>query len=253
MAFVFCTSFSAVTEFWQSVLIAVSVAVAVAIIYNVAWYYPSLFWKKTNLGIKGKARIIAHRGSRLEGLPENSIAAFVDAVHAGADIIELDVYSTRDGHIVVHHDDNFSRMCGSISDKKIWESEYHSIPKIVPPDGQRHRVHHHSKEHWERVPLLSDVLDMVPSHISMIIEFKHDSEELIQKVRDLLYKAKRVDSVFWFSLQESINNKLRRADDRIHTISSVPEVLKILFYYYTGILPFMPIADAVFGITTEEV
>ena len=49
---------------------------------------------------------IAHRGVRSAG-PENSLAAFraaVDNRALGADGVELDIHSTRDGKIVVHHD-----------------------------------------------------------------------------------------------------------------------------------------------------
>jgi len=46
---------------------------------------------------------IAHRGVR-DRYPENSLPAFVAALDDGADAIELDVHTTRDGVVVVHHD-----------------------------------------------------------------------------------------------------------------------------------------------------
>ena len=46
---------------------------------------------------------IAHRGVR-DRYPENSLPAFVAALDAGADAIELDVHATVDGVPVVHHD-----------------------------------------------------------------------------------------------------------------------------------------------------
>lgn len=48
--------------------------------------------------------IFAHRGSTL-GLRGNTIDAFRAAIDAGADGLELDVHVTRDGRLVVHHDD----------------------------------------------------------------------------------------------------------------------------------------------------
>jgi glycerophosphoryl diester phosphodiesterase len=47
--------------------------------------------------------VIAHRGASGHRV-ENSLAAFYRAVELGADGIELDVHSTRDGGLVVHHD-----------------------------------------------------------------------------------------------------------------------------------------------------
>ncbi len=46
---------------------------------------------------------ISHRGLRANA-PENSIPAFLAAIDAGADAIELDVHASADGVLVVHHD-----------------------------------------------------------------------------------------------------------------------------------------------------
>lgn len=52
--------------------------------------------------------LVAHRGA--SGLaPENTMAAFELAVQGGADIIELDVRLSADGHVVVIHDDRLQR------------------------------------------------------------------------------------------------------------------------------------------------
>src|SRR3954466_15068799 len=47
---------------------------------------------------------IAHRGGA-QLMPENTMAAFQDALARGCDGVELDVQLTRDGAAVVHHDD----------------------------------------------------------------------------------------------------------------------------------------------------
>ena len=50
-----------------------------------------------------RPRILAHRGASGYCL-ENSLEAFRDAIRRGADGIELDVHTTKDGGLVVHHD-----------------------------------------------------------------------------------------------------------------------------------------------------
>lgn len=50
-----------------------------------------------------KPLVIAHRGASSIAL-ENSLAAFRLAAGQGADAVELDIHSTLDGEIVVHHD-----------------------------------------------------------------------------------------------------------------------------------------------------
>jgi glycerophosphoryl diester phosphodiesterase len=48
---------------------------------------------------------IAHRGGA-QLMPENTVATFADALARGCDGVELDVQLTRDGAVVVHHDDH---------------------------------------------------------------------------------------------------------------------------------------------------
>ena len=52
--------------------------------------------------------IFAHRGAAGTH-PENTMAAFIEAEKAGADGIELDVQLTKDGEVVVIHDETVDR------------------------------------------------------------------------------------------------------------------------------------------------
>ncbi|MCW5559481.1 MAG: hypothetical protein KIT22_16830 [Verrucomicrobiae bacterium] len=58
----------------------------------------------------GSARplVIAHRGYSAVA-PENTLPAFERALAAGADLVELDYYHSRDGHLVVLHDATLDR------------------------------------------------------------------------------------------------------------------------------------------------
>ncbi|MCY3682971.1 MAG: glycerophosphodiester phosphodiesterase [Gemmatimonadetes bacterium] len=59
---------------------------------------------KKNAGVE----VIAHRGGwRL--WPENTLYAFQHAVDLGVDMLEMDIRSTKDGHIVVFHDETVTR------------------------------------------------------------------------------------------------------------------------------------------------
>ncbi len=55
--------------------------------------------------------IIAHRGD-VANAPENTLAAFQQALERGADGIELDVRLTRDSQLVVFHDRSLKRIGG---------------------------------------------------------------------------------------------------------------------------------------------
>ncbi len=55
--------------------------------------------------------MLAHRGLAIE-VPENSLAAFERALNAGAGYLETDVRLTRDGIVVIAHDETIERMTG---------------------------------------------------------------------------------------------------------------------------------------------
>lgn len=65
---------------------------------------------------RGRARawrgtLFAHRGLHDDTRAENSLSAFEAACRAGYGI-ELDVRYSKDGQLIVFHDDTLERMCG---------------------------------------------------------------------------------------------------------------------------------------------
>jgi len=52
--------------------------------------------------------VVGHRG--FSGVaPENTVASFKKAMEIGVDMIELDVHLSKDGQVVVIHDDTLNR------------------------------------------------------------------------------------------------------------------------------------------------
>ena len=81
-------------------------------------------------------RIIAHRGWSGR-YPENTMLAFEKAAEAGADGIELDVHLSRDGEVMIMHDEALSRTAGKdgeISDYS--RSELERISAGLTKDNQ---------------------------------------------------------------------------------------------------------------------
>ena len=69
-------------------------------------------------------KIFAHRGASAYA-PENTMEAFELAAKQGADGIELDVHVTKDGEVVVTHDEKIDRVSngsGFIKDMTLRES-----------------------------------------------------------------------------------------------------------------------------------
>ena len=99
-----------------------------------------------------KPLVIAHRGaSRVE--VENSLAAFRAAAPRGADGVELDVHTTRDGALIVHHDE---RVAGG-----------QRIPEMT--GDQARRVH---LANGEPLPTLAEALEAVSPELRVFVEAK---------------------------------------------------------------------------------
>jgi glycerophosphoryl diester phosphodiesterase len=95
--------------------------------------------------------VIAHRGAW--GLaPQNSLAAFEEAVQLGCDAVELDVRRTLDGRVVVVHD----ARAGVRPIAKLTHEQVQSRP--------RHR----------HLPALEEVLDLIAGRIGVDVELKED-------------------------------------------------------------------------------
>ena len=99
--------------------------------------------------------VIAHRGASNTGYP-NSMEAFQFAVDQKADMIELDIHLTKDGHIIVHHDANikYQNQMYSIKDTTLKKIQSFKLPNDEP------------------IPLLKDVLERFHKSIRFNIEFK---------------------------------------------------------------------------------
>jgi len=73
---------------------------------------------------------IAHRGAKRE-FPENTLASFRRAFELGADAVELDVHSTRDRVVVVHHDPTLTKTGPAIKDLS-WAELEDCVDGLIP-------------------------------------------------------------------------------------------------------------------------
>lgn len=109
--------------------------------------------------------------------PENSLAAFRAAVDKGYGI-ELDVHLTKDGHLVVHHDDSLKRMTGV--DKRIADSTLEEVCACKLPNG-------------EAVPTYDEVLEIVAGRIPMIVEVKVEQGNYAPLAKAVYERMQRYD------------------------------------------------------------
>ena len=99
----------------------------------------------------------AHRGLHCESVPENSLSAFRLAKESGYGV-ELDVHLMSDGNLAVIHDSSLQRIAGS--NHIVEELDTEKLTQFV------------LKGNDERIPLFSQVLDLVDGQIPLIVELK---------------------------------------------------------------------------------
>lgn len=96
-------------------------------------------------------QIYAHRGN-MSQFPENTMAAFQSAISLGCPWLELDIQKTKDGYLVVTHDESSIRVTGV--NKIISQTNYEELKQLnfgnFFNDKQIHNL-----------PLLSDVFDSI--------------------------------------------------------------------------------------------
>ncbi len=152
------------------------------------------FWSLSSLSLTDEVQIMAHRGASVAA-PENTMAAFRQAIADGADWIEIDVQETADGEVVVAHDSDFMKL--SRNPLKIWDATMDDLANIdigswVDP-----------KYSGERVPTLKDVLRLCKDKVGINIELKyygHD-QQLEQRVIDIVESEQMADQVMVMSLK----------------------------------------------------
>lgn len=113
------------------------------------------------------AIIIGHRGSSFT-MPENTVEAVIRAWEEGADAVEIDVYPTADGEIVLLHDKSTLRTTGE--NYQVTSTDSRILTQL---DAGKWKD---PKFEGIRIPLLKDVLDVIPKYKQLVIEVKSGPE-----------------------------------------------------------------------------
>jgi glycerophosphoryl diester phosphodiesterase len=106
--------------------------------------------------------VAAHRGYAA-GAPQNTIAAFTNAIDVGADMVEFDVRRTRDDELIVFHD----ALAGGQPVRGLVRDEIEAAAGVRPP-------------------LLTEVLNACAGRVKLDVELKEDGyvPEVMKLLRD---------------------------------------------------------------------
>ncbi|MBK7975237.1 MAG: glycerophosphodiester phosphodiesterase [Deltaproteobacteria bacterium] len=150
-------------------------------------------------------RWIAHRGASAD-CPENTMAAFEEALRQGADAIELDVRLARDGEVVVIHDGTLIRTTGAAG--HVWERSAAELAALDAGGWFEPRFRS------EAVPPLRDVLTRVAPRVPINIELKgRPGVGLERAVVDVVRETGSAGSVLISSFKLDALVALRECDD----------------------------------------
>lgn len=140
---------------------------------------------------------VGHRGAKAYET-ENTLESFMKAIELGANAIELDVRISRDGRLIVSHDDNLKKVFGK--DVRISDATLEELKHMTE----------------DRILTLEEVLRTVGKNVDKIlIELKDAGYE--DKVLDLIRKEKLEDRVIIVSFLEEALARVRDLDKDIET------------------------------------
>ena len=124
---------------------------------------------------------IAHRGGIVEGYPENTLAAFRRAIFLGAGVIEIDIRGTKDGEVVILHDETLNRTTngsGAVANYTLEE-----LKEFDAGCG-------------ERIPTYEEVLELISNTgIKLLLDIKASPKLDKQKVVRLSEKYGAVSDI----------------------------------------------------------
>ncbi len=151
----------------------------------------------------GAIDVIAHRGASAYA-PENTLAAFKLAKEMGADWFEVDCTLSKDGEVVVIHDDTVDRTTngtGYVRDLTLYDLKQLDAGSWFAPEFA-----------GERIPTLGQALEFAGSNIGVYIEIKDSADDraLLNEILEKMEGDKQADGRFYREMIEIIEHSESR-------------------------------------------
>jgi glycerophosphoryl diester phosphodiesterase len=189
-----------------------------------------------------RPRIIAHRGAS-SLYPENTIPAFRAAREIGADYIELDIHLTCDGDLVVSHDGDLERTCGStglIRQMRLCEIREADAGYTFNPPG---RNDFPFRGRGITLPTLGDVFSELPDRF-FIVEIKPDSTDVAEPLLEVIERSAMSRRVLVASEHDAPLGRFREIAPHIPTNLGYREIVAFVMSLAPGGAPYVPVGQA---------
>ncbi|MFY0654865.1 MAG: hypothetical protein JXQ96_22725 [Cyclobacteriaceae bacterium] len=206
------------------------------------WLYEPWFYQRyiasTDLeDVKKKDfKIIGHKGAAGYA-PENTLASLQKAIDMGVDMIEIDVHMTKDGEVVVFHDEDVSRTTNGTG--KIHELTLEEVKQLDAGSwfGEEFA--------GEQVPTLREAIDLVHGSADILIDIKSKGHEFYDNFAEVIVDIidEKEDNKEWCIVQSYEQEYLEHAYSRDSTIQMkkimMGEDESMLFSFYLNSKSFM--------------
>ncbi len=126
--------------------------------------------------------VIAHRGD-WRNAPENSLQAIKNCIEMGVDMVEIDIRETKDGKLVLMHDETIDRTTNATGYVKDWTLD--SLRTLNLLDGLGIETPH-------RIPILEEALVLAKDKILINLD---KSYKIFDKCYDIMKKTGTLDQV----------------------------------------------------------
>lgn len=137
---------------------------------------------------------IGHRGAAGHA-PENTLASIKKAIGFGVDLVEVDVQKSRDGHLVIMHDETVDRTTDGKG----------RVPDLLLTELQALDA-----GHGERIPTLEEVLETARGRVGLMLELKVAG--VARLVADLVQRSQYRGIVIYASFLHDELLAVRKAD-----------------------------------------
>jgi len=199
--------------------------------------YPTLLHKKKTME---PVTFIAHRGGAGEGY-ENTMSTFRKCVKLGAEMIELDVQLTKDGEVVVSHDQCLLRTTGI--NENIKDTNFKDLPLIkqtisIDFDPSTQYSNPNATGDDRRIPKLKDVFEEFPN-TQINIDVKTHDHELVNKVNELILSHQAARRCVWGNFRKNTTELCSQTNSHVGLLFDFWALGTLLLLFYTGLLPFV--------------
>jgi glycerophosphoryl diester phosphodiesterase len=170
--------------------------------------------------------VIAHQGG--DGIwPGDTMYAFEKAVDIGADVLEMDAHITKDGHIVLMHDetvDDTTDGTGLIEAITLEELKQLDAAYDWSDDGGQAFPY---RGLGIQVPTLDELFQKFP-HMRYVIEIKLTENPIDQALCDLIREYNMQDKVMVASFHDEAMQNFRKTCPEVATSASRGEVTSLV-------------------------